>query len=621
MCCAIVICIATLAFENIGVKNYEDWEMSIYSYDFYSELVTTKEVVAYDGAVSAITHENIPVEEYQYIIIDILVENTKSTKDEFDLEAIQLNVDGVKYNRLDNGFIVNHDLLPLPMYSVTTGKHRGNIIFEVPIEFNSVELVYKKSSYKLDDLVTNGAEFDYIESTNITEYQNKIDRQKSVDETIATNFENNEYTLENPMIIQNPYGATPLSALVLFETTEESEVTIIVNGKDEYTTIENRFEGFKTVHQVPIVGLYADYNNVVTIQVANQDGKIDSKIINIQTEKLSENTPVFSLNSSEPERMEDGMTFLAIRGEGFTVVDANGDIRWYYDNNTGDSPFTRLENGNMILVSDYDERPERGRLLEIDLLGKIHNSYYASSRIHHDAVENTNGNFLVSIGSGYEEIHRETGEVVHKFDTESILPNEMNSYYKNNVPKYNEIYDWVHHNTNFADGNYVYLSPRNQDIVIKIEQYTNEIQWILGEPTNIPEELKEYWLQPVGEVKFQTGQHSPERMSDLDNDTNTIDLMVFDNNFVHVRGNEGVSEQYSGASHFRIDEAKMTVEQIWHFGPQLGPDYHTEWHGDADYLQNTNNVLVTISAGGTEQPREITSILEGVEGEISNSSE
>lgn len=73
-------------------------------------------------------------------------------------------------------------------------------------------------------------------------------------EKIEENFKSEGYTIENPNIILNPYEISPLTALVIFETEEIVEPTVIINGKDENTTFTNTFEANK-IHYLPIYGL------------------------------------------------------------------------------------------------------------------------------------------------------------------------------------------------------------------------------------------------------------------------------------------------------------------------------------------------------------------------------
>ena len=91
-----------------------------------------------------------------------------------------------------------------------------------------------------------------------------------------------EYTIEEPNVILNPYGTSPLTALVIFETKDLTAPTITIHGKDESTNITNTFKPAKK-HILPIYGLYADYNNKITITINETQ-----RSFYIQTESLPE---------------------------------------------------------------------------------------------------------------------------------------------------------------------------------------------------------------------------------------------------------------------------------------------------------------------------------------------
>ena len=64
-------------------------------------------------------------------------------------------------------------------------------------------------------------------------------------------FQTEGYTLEDANVILNPYGNSPLTALILFETEEEVSPTVTIVGEDELTTFTHTFEE-NTKHYLPI---------------------------------------------------------------------------------------------------------------------------------------------------------------------------------------------------------------------------------------------------------------------------------------------------------------------------------------------------------------------------------
>ena len=72
------------------------------------------------------------------------------------------------------------------------------------------------------------------------------------------------HTVDDPLIVLNPYEISPLTAIIAFETEKLVRPTIKINGKDEQTTLRFTFDISKK-HVLPIYGLYADSDNVITI--------------------------------------------------------------------------------------------------------------------------------------------------------------------------------------------------------------------------------------------------------------------------------------------------------------------------------------------------------------------
>ena len=63
--------------------------------------------------------------------------------------------------------------------------------------------------------------------------QNRIE-QKILEDTSS-------YTVDNPKVIVNPYGISPLTGLIIFETKDLTAPTITIPGEDEQTTITHTF--------------------------------------------------------------------------------------------------------------------------------------------------------------------------------------------------------------------------------------------------------------------------------------------------------------------------------------------------------------------------------------------
>ena len=90
-----------------------------------------------------------------------------------------------------------------------------------------------------------------------------LEEQADVEEQILEDSKG--HSLGDPYIKLNPYGTSPLSALIIFETEEPSQISVTVKGKTADTDITEHFEEYDTYHEIPVLGLYADYQNTVEI--------------------------------------------------------------------------------------------------------------------------------------------------------------------------------------------------------------------------------------------------------------------------------------------------------------------------------------------------------------------
>lgn len=89
------------------------------------------------------------------------------------------------------------------------------------------------------------------------------------------------YSFEEPNVIVNPYGNSPLTAVAAFHTDKELGGTVTVKGKDEKNDITGTFEA-ATDHLVPIYGLYNGATTEVVLTL--EDGT--STTVEVTTEKL-----------------------------------------------------------------------------------------------------------------------------------------------------------------------------------------------------------------------------------------------------------------------------------------------------------------------------------------------
>lgn len=169
------------------------------------------------------------------------------------------------------------------------------------------------------------------------------------------------YSIDNPNVIVNPYGNSPLTALIMFETNDYSEVELTIKSKNGNSDINYKF-GKNKYHMIPIYGLYADYDNTVIIK---SEGK--ENIVNIKTDKLPDDFVYVQDVTYD--------NFMFYNGNYPYAIDIDGEVRWYLNEHYfGDITF--LGNSNIIIGSDsYTETGNTISFLKMNLLGKIYNEY------------------------------------------------------------------------------------------------------------------------------------------------------------------------------------------------------------------------------------------------------
>ena len=442
-----------------------------------------------------------------------------------------------------------------------------------------------------------------------------------------------EYTEDNIYVQLDPYDASPLSALLLFQTEDAMTVDISVAGKDEATTVKNSFDDYETDHSIPVLGLYPDTENEVTVTLTDESGNSMEKTVTIKTGTLAKSIATIDVKEADTQKMDLGdseLTFVIPSTKRAYAFDANGDVRWH-STRYNSHIFKELTNGNLLyLTKESNDADTYNVLLETDYLGKIYHRYDFSSSsaandtgksegemtvIHHDGNELPSGNFLLTVNDGSNyiedtmiELNRETGEIEKTIDLKDILPEAFYEDYDSTSREDGKV-DWFHQNSVEYDeaDNSIIISGRHQDTIMKIDYDTSEIKWIMGDSSGWPESYQKYFLN--GEVKASGGQHAAIVLPDQDDNDETTDILYYDNNISVTRGDEETSEKYSEARQVRINDAEMTIEEVWTFGEALGKDYYTKIIGSARYLSNTGNRLVNFGyrdEGQTSSIMEVT---------------
>ena len=421
-----------------------------------------------------------------------------------------------------------------------------------------------------------------------------IERQQESEDKMLKEFEAGNYTIDNPMVVVNPYLIVPLSAVVLFMTDTETAVTVTVRGKERYGDIRHTFPKAQK-HILPVLGLYAGYENKVEIELYR--GK--KKTITIQTEELDKDVPVCISMKTSPGYLRDQMIFISpALNQLATAYDYRGDIRWHINVPTV-FDIKRLRNGNLLMSTErLIEMPYyMSGLYEMSMTGKIYREYSLPGGTHHDDFEMPDGSLLVlteDLRSDTVEdmcvlIDRESGEILKTWDFKDVLtPGEGRSGSATSK-------DWFHNNAVWYDEktNSLTFSGRHVDAMINLDFDTGKLNWIIGDPTGWPEEKLPYFFKPVNEpFEWQYEQHACVVTPDGD-------VMCFDNGHYRSKIKEHYlknKDNYSRGVRYHINTDEMTIEQVWQYGKERGADFfsqyisNVEYYGEGHYMVHSGGI-------------------------------
>lgn len=390
---------------------------------------------------------------------------------------------------------------------------------------------------------------------------------QAIDRVIQKKLESGNYNWDEILVIINPYGLTPLSALAVFQTKRPCGVKVVVKGINPKDDITGKLEPV-TNHRVPIMGLYADKRNEIRLELYDEKNQlIGKKVVYIKTAPLPEslldmvNVKQYSGSSAF------GLTMVSGKSVPYPFAyDSAGHIRYYLKFRPRGYGLFPMDKDRFLcgdrseLLQTY-EIAHPTQLYDMDYFGRQFKIYYVKNGCHHDYNEKTPGGNILVVSStmdGYYEdmiveIDRNTGDIVKTLDLRDIFGST-----------YCDRTDWVHINTISYDesSNSVLISPRNLHSVIKVDWGTNELIWILCDPRFWEgTEYMDKVLKPEGEISWHYQQHAAyELPENLDGYENTRHIILFDNHWHKRRRVDFFDEDTSSyVKIYTIDEQTNTV--------------------------------------------------------------
>ncbi len=408
--------------------------------------------------------------------------------------------------------------------------------------------------------------------------------QNDITKTILDTYKKGKHDYKNPYVVVNPYLISPQTALMLFKTDKKEKVTITIKGKHDDDIVQE-FEASKD-HYIPLYGLYGNYENTVVIKT--ESGKTSNIKVKIDGSTNHGDIEVITNNVGNTNgEFYFGTTALGTASLG---IDNYGEVRWFLSEDYSKG-MVMLQNGHLLL-SDVTKGPNAistGGVIEVDMLGYIHNQYEIEGGYHHDAFEKKDGNLLITSGdvnSTYfcdviYEIDRKTGDVVKAFKFTDIIKNIDPS-----VIQPEEI-TWGFINSVYLDEerNELLVSMRNRNSIVAVDYNTQELKWILGENRFWSNKFNPYLIKGVGDFKYPGGQHSITVLNDGR-------VSIFNNGYNSYRESANPCSKLKGLESYGmiydIDRNAKTAKVDYKFG---GEKYFSYALSSFNYTKDNHKVF------------------------------
>jgi hypothetical protein len=393
--------------------------------------------------------------------------------------------------------------------------------------------------------------------------------------------------------------ANPNSSISFLATATSGEAASVQLAfwSEETAPRQTNWSSDALEHPFSLIGMRAETEYFVQGTLSTSDGQsAQSEVYSVTSGALPEEVADYDLDILDADAVQPGFTFFgpSVDGVHSVAVDSEGEVVWYYEDTETEADYLNrsiklLDKGELMLSTRAGFRvidPAGNLLLDMDRRP-------GQSRIHHDALQLPNGNFLgltqerqtlqvdalggetELIGDGLVELDADGNELwtwssFDHLDTERF-PGEMS---QRSPPKGDGI-DWTHANgLHYIESeDSILMSLRHQSWVLKIDRQSGDVLWRLGEGGDFELTAGEWFYS----------QHAPEL---------TVDgsFLVYDN------GNErpDTAKPYSRGVMYTLDETNMTATQTWEYVT----DEYTSFLGDANQLENGN---ILLCAGGSNE--------------------
>lgn len=452
------------------------------------------------------------------------------------------------------------------------------------------------------------------------------DYQNSVADSIDAKKAAKDYTVDDMLALENPYGTNTTSLYVYFTTDAPVSVSYTVTAPDtdypDFTATAYQASEFQVEHEFSVLGLIPDTTNTIIFTLTDETGESTTQTLDYRLGDLlgSEEVQVETTAS-------DGTTDL---GNGLYAILGNDsddqDFMFYYDDSgvlRGEIPILYYRAHRLLFRDDlmYFSTSTHD-IVGMNRLGRVVRWYNTTDKylLHHDYALDEDGNLVVlatdttadTIQDAIIQIDGKTGKVTQLLDMADILgsyeastetasmgspttSSATSGTIDTNSPTFNADSsqtkkDWMHLNSiQLLDNGSAIVSSRETSTIIKINDLvgagkdgatTPSLDYMIGQESFWKDsDFTDYLLDKDtsdGDWPATGGQHSVTYVEDDSLADGQYYLEIFDNNYGLSRTRsdfnwaanvEGISTKMNSGetSHYYkylVDEAAGTYKLV-----------------------------------------------------------
>ncbi len=435
-------------------------------------------------------------------------------------------------------------------------------------------------------------------TSNTEEIISEVNTEPAIESAATSdlpNYDPNLYSIASPYIANDIYDFNSLSSYIAFPIDQDASFSYTVQGKDNYTDFTYSDDTLQTNNLViPVIGLYANYDNIVDITVNYRDGSTATTSVTITTGDVKDyiaSTIEVDYSMSDIQTATNALEGGFIFDNRINGYDINGDIRVALEIENldwqGNALRINADGSFMMGTQDY--------IYNMSLTGKIFFEYKAPDGyyMNHDYISCENGytyaivtpdeEYMTYNNVGYQNdsfiaVYK-TG--VDEYPSQIIDINTLVS--DNAINVINTVFtaqgELLHLNSLTYDQatDTLIMSSQSQNAIIAIDPNDGSLKWIIKDPESVYTNSDKV-LDVVGDdFTYTSGQHSVNVTAYPlydDGDDTTIELTVYNNVFCVDDNGEnivsnsggyevGCAEQNSSQLLvYRVDTINNTVEMI-----------------------------------------------------------